>query len=146
MFSWLTRDQLSFIFDMTSKNADAWVEKKYPDASSKEKKQKANELKILSYTSAQKLYNLDASTWKYKTPSKLLTRLLSELDAFLEDNEVSQMYLQDAAKWFSFWVKCASERPGVIKDYETYLDVMRNNECTENLFHRNGPMIETNKE
>jgi len=146
VFSWMTKDQLSFIFDMTNKHADAWVEKKYPNLSSKEKKHKANELKILSYSSAQKLFSLDASTWKYKTPSKLLERLIDELHAFVENNQVSEMYLNDAAKWFSYWARASADNPRVIKDREAYLESMRKNECTENLFHRNGPMIETNKE
>jgi hypothetical protein len=146
VFAWMTKDQLSFIFDMTNKHADAWVEKKYPSISSKEKKLKANELKILSYASAQKLFSLDALTWKNKTPSKLLEKLIGELHTFVENNQVSEMYLKDTAKWFSFWARAAADSPRVVKDHDAYLDSMRKNECTENLFHRNGPMIESNKE
>ena len=140
MFDWMTNDQLDFINDAVNKHAESWVEKKYPHASSKEKKQKMNELKIVSYATAQKRFNLDVLTWAYKPKSVLLMRLLEVLDDFVDNNQVSQMYLRDASKWFSFWAEQSSKKENVIKDQEAYLDSMRNNECTDNLFHRNGPM------
>ena len=88
MFDWMTNDQLDFVSDAASKHAEAWVEKKYPNASNKEKKQN----------------------------------------------------LRDASKWFSFWAEQLSKKESVIKDQEKYLDAMRNNDCTDNLFHRNGPL------
>ena len=140
MFDWMTDDQIDFVSDAANKHAEAWVEKKYPNASNTEKKQKMNELKILSYTAAQKRFNLDVLTWQYKAPSTLLMRLLAVLDDFVDNNQVSQMYLRDASKWFSFWAEQLSKKESVIKDQEKYLDAMRNNDCTDNLFHRNGPL------
>jgi hypothetical protein len=147
VFSWMTKDQLNFIIDMTDKHAEAWVEKKYPNVSSKEKKLKSNELKILTYSASQKSAKLDLMTWKNKPVSKLLRNLIDILDDFVDNNQVSEMYLKDAAKWFGFWARSAADNPNVIKDYDTYLDSMRSNKCTNNLFHNNGPMTEkTNKE
>lgn len=143
MFQWLTRDQNRFIMDMVEKNSERWVESKFSSLSSKEKKAKVNELKILTYKSAQQIWNLDEECFKQREAHGNVTLLVQDLRAFLgkflENHTVSQMYLKNAANWFSYFTKLASQDSTVVQDFDNYLEAMSANKIIETSFWLNGP-------
>ena len=143
MFEWMTNDQLDFINDMVTKNAETWVEKKYPKLTTKERKIKANQLKILAYQASQVSFELDEPCWNQKLElgkaSQLAIVLVNSLEKFVNTNDVSEMYLRDSVKWLGYWARKISRREKIIKDYDVYLDVMGNNSTSDEPFAQNGP-------
>lgn len=143
MFQWLTKDQNKFIMDMVNKNSEAWVESNFGSLSSKEKKSKVNELKILTYKSAQQVWDLDDECFNQREKHGNVTLLVRELrtflDNFIESHTVSQMYLRNAANWFSYFTKKASQNSKVVQDFDSYLEVMSTNKIVDTPFFLNGP-------
>ena len=143
MFEWMTGDQLDFINDMVKKNAETWVENKYPKLTAKEKKIKTNQLKILVYQASQVSLGLDEPCWNQKLEtgkaSQLAIVLVNSLEKFVNTNDVSEMYLKDSVKWLGYWARRISRREKIIKDYDVYLDVMGNNGTSDEPFTQNGP-------